>query len=98
MRMLPTGLGASLVVIHFVVVGVPFIESKGAGEAIGYLILFADFPLYLLAELVFQRWLLNSVVFNFLWFVVLGTILYFLIGYGIGMLVVRARRKSREKS
>lgn len=92
-RKVPTILGAGLAVVHFVLVGIPFIQSSGAGEAIAYLILFADFPLYVLAELAFQRLLLNSVPFNFFWFVILGTILYFVVGYGVGMLVDRARRK-----
>ena len=85
--------GITLGAIHFVLVGIPFMQSKGGGEAIGYLIVFVDFPLYVIAELVLQRLLLNSVTFNFLWFVVLGSIMYFLIGYGIGMLVQRASRK-----
>ena len=86
--------GSTLGVIHFVVLGIPFVQSKGGGEGLGYLVLFVDFPLYVFAELVLQRLLLNSVTFNFFWFVVLGTIMYFLIGYGIGVFIQRATRKS----
>ena len=85
--------GITLGAIHFVVVGIPFMQSKGGGEAIGYLIVFVDFPLYVIAEFAFQRLLLSSVTFNFVWFVVFGTIMYFLIGYGIGVLIQRASRK-----
>lgn len=64
-RGFPIVVGITLGVIHFVLVGVPFILSKGAGEAVAYQILFVDFPLYIIAEVVFQRLLLNNVPFNF---------------------------------
>jgi hypothetical protein len=92
-RKVPIVVGAILGVIHFALVGIPFIQSKGGGEAAAYQILFLDFPLYVLAEAAFQRLLLSSVLFNFLWFVVLGTIMYALIGYAIGLLFSRGTRK-----
>ena len=85
--------GTALGAIHFVLVGIPFIQSKGGGEAVAYQILFIEFPLYIVAEVASQRSLLNSVPFNFVWFIVLGTIMYFLIGYGLGKLFNRATRK-----
>lgn len=94
----PIIVGATLGVIHFLVVGIPFIQSKGGGEAIGYLVLFVDFPLEVVGELAFPRLLSNSVRFNFFWFVVLGTIMYFLIGYGIGVLISRATRKKNAET
>jgi hypothetical protein len=97
-RKVPVIAGTTLGVIHFVLVGIPFIQSKGGGEAIAYQILFVDFPLYIMAEVAFQRLLLNSVPFNFLWFVVLGTIMYFLIGYGLGRLFNRATRKKNDET
>ena len=93
-RKVPIIIGIVLGATHFVLVGIPFIESKGGGEALGYLVLFIDFPLYLIAEVAFPRLLLNSVRFNFFMFVVLGTIMYFLIGYGIGVLIERGTRKT----
>ena len=93
-RKVPIIIGIVLGATHFVLVGMPFIESKGGGEAIGYLVLFADLPLYLIAEVAFPKLLLNSVRFNLFWFVVMGTIMYFLIGYGIGVLIKRAGRKT----
>jgi hypothetical protein len=97
-RKVPIIVGIALGVIHFVLVGVPFIQSKGGGEAIAYQILFIDFPLYVVAEVAFQRLLLNSVPFNFFWFVVMGTIMYFLIGYGVGVLFNRATRKTNTET
>lgn len=97
-RKVPIIIGITLGVIHFILVGIPFIQSKGGGEALGYLVLFVDFPLDVIAEVAFQRLLLNSVAFNFFWFVVLGTIMYFLIGYGIGVLINRATRKKNTKT
>lgn len=93
-RKVPIIVGAILGVIHFLLVGIPFIQSKGGGEGLAYQILFMDFPLYIVAEVAFQRMLLNSVPFNFFWFVVLGTIMYFLIGYGLGVLFNRSIRKT----
>ena len=93
-RKVPIIAGATLGIIHFILVGIPFIQSKGGGEALGYQILFVDFPLYAIAEIAFQRLLLNSVPFNFVWFVVLGTIMYFFIGYAIGLLINRRTRKT----
>jgi NosR/NirI family nitrous oxide reductase transcriptional regulator len=63
---------------------------KGSGYVRGGI--FDRFQL-IVAEVTFQRLLLNSVPFNFVWFVVLGTIMYFLIGYGLGKLFNRATRK-----
>jgi hypothetical protein len=85
-RKLPVIVCTMLGIIHIILVGMPFVQSGGGGEAVGYRVLFADFPLYLAAELAFPRLLLNSVPFNFFWFVVLGTIMYCIIGYGLGLL------------
>jgi hypothetical protein len=89
-RKLPIVFGAALGIIHFILVGIPFIQSGGGGEAIGYLVLFVDFPLYLLGELAFPKLLLNSVRFNFLWFVIMGTVMYSAIGYALGLLFNRS--------
>ena len=97
-RKIPFIVGATLGMIHFALVGIPFIQSKGGGEGLAYQILFVDFPLYVVAEVAFQRHLLNSVPFNFYWFVVLGTIMYFLIGYGVCRLFQRAIRKRNAGS
>lgn len=89
-RKLPISIGTLLGIIHILLVGIPFIQSGGGGEAIGYLVLFVDFPLYLIGDIIFPRLLLNSVPFNFFWFVVLGTIMYFIIGYALGLFINRA--------
>ena len=86
-------IAAILGVAHIVVVGIPFVQSNGGGESVAYQIFFLDFPLYILAESLFQRLLLNSVLFNFLWFVVLGTTMYALLGYFLGLLLARGSRK-----
>ena len=97
-RRLPLIIGAALGMIHVALVGIPFIQSGGGGEAIGYQVLFVDFPLYLLAELAFPRLLLSSVLFNFLWFVVLGTIMYCVIGYAAGSLFNRIGGKKNVEN
>ena len=88
-RKLPIVLGIALGLIHIVLVGLPFVMLGGGGEAIGYLVLFVDFPLYIVGELAFPKLLLNSVRFNFFWFVIMGTIMYSAIGYAIGSLFNR---------
>jgi len=93
-RKTPVVFGAVLGCVHVALVGIPFVLSNGGGEAIAYQILFLDFPLYLVAEAVFPRLLLSSVPFNFVWFVVLGTIMYVLIGYAAGLLLSRGARKA----
>jgi hypothetical protein len=97
-RKLPIIIGTTLGIVHIALVGIPFVQSGGGGEAIGYQVLFADFPLYLLAELAFPRLLLNSVLFNFLWFVVLDTILYCIIGYAVGLLFNRVSGKQNAET
>lgn len=97
-RKIPLIFATTLATMHFAVVGLPFIQSRGGGEALAYLILFVDFPLYLVTEFAFQRLALNSVPFNFFWFVVLGTIMYFLIGYSIGFLIRRFFRSNDTDS
>jgi len=81
---LPLFIGVILGSAHFALVGIPFIQSSGGGESVAYLIVFLDFPLYIAAEALFQRLLLSSVPFNFFWFVVLGTVIYALLGYLLG--------------
>ena len=95
-RKLPIIVGTTLGIIHIILVDIPFVQSGGGGEGIGYQVLFVDFPLYLVAELAFPRLLLNSVPFNFFWFVVLGTIMYCIIGYGLGLLFNRASDKKND--
>ena len=85
-------------IAHFVLVGIPFLQSNGGGESVAYQVFFLDFPLYILAETLFQRLLLNSVLFNFLWFVVLGTAMYALLGYIVGVLIVCGFRKSNAET
>ena len=97
-RKAPIIVGVTLGLIHFVLVGIPFIQSKGGGEGLAYQILFVDFPLYVVAEVAFQRLLLNSVAFNFYWFVVLGTIMYFLFGYGACRLFQRVIHKTNANT
>jgi hypothetical protein len=97
-RRLPVIVGTTLGIIHIILVGIPFVQSGGGGEAIGYRVLFVDFPLYLAAELAFPRLLLNSVLFNFFWFVVLGAIMYFIIGYGLGLIFNRASDKKNPET
>jgi hypothetical protein len=97
-RRTPIIVGVTLGLIHFILVGVPFIQSKGGGEGLAYQLFFVDFPLYMVAEVAFQRLLLNSVPFNFFWFVVLGTAMYFLVGYGVCKLFQRAFRKTNAET
>ena len=97
-RKLPIIIGASLGILHIILVGIPFAQSGGGGEAIGYLVLFVDFPLYILGEFTFPRLLLNSVSFNFFWFVVLGTIMYCAVGYAIGSLIKRYSGKKKAET
>ena len=85
--------GTAFGLAHCIFVGLPFLASKGGGEALGYRLLYFDLPLYVVAELAFQRLLLSSVLFNFLWFVVLGTGMYILVGYGACRLVQHVLRK-----
>lgn len=95
-RKLPIVFSTLLGVIHFILVGIPFIQSGGGGEAIGYLVLFIDFPLYLLGELAFPKLLLSSVQFNFFWFVVMGTVMYSAIGYALGLLFYKRSGSSNS--
>jgi hypothetical protein len=97
-RRVPLIVGTTMAAVHMILVGVPFIKAGGGGEGIGYQILFMDFPLYVVAEVAFQRLLLNSVSFNFYWFVVLGTVMYFLIGYILGLLVNRGIHKTNAET
>jgi len=97
-RRVPIIVGTTMAAAHFILVGVPFIKSGGGGEGLAYQILFVDFPLYVAAEVAFQRLLLNSVPFNFFWFVVLGTLMYFLIGYAVGLLVNRGANKTNAET
>ena len=97
-RRTPIIVGVTLGLFHFILVGVPFIQSKGGGEGLAYQLLFVDFPLYVVAEVAFQRLLLDSVPFNFFWFVVLGTVMYFLVGYGVCRLFQRAIRKTNAET
>lgn len=97
-RKVPIIVGAILGTAHFVLVGIPFILSKGGGESIAYQIYFLDFPLYAAAEAMFQRLLLSSVLFNFLWFVMLGTVMYGLLGFIIGLAFSRGFRKTNAES
>ena len=97
-RKLPITVATTLGIIHIVLVGIPFVQSGGGGEAIGYRVLFVDFPLYLLAEIAFPRLLLNSVSFNFFWFVILGTVMYCVIGYAIGSFFNRGRGRENNES
>ena len=76
--------------IHFLIVGVPFIQAGGGGEGLLY-ILIIDFPLYLMANVVTPRLLLNSVTFNFWLFAVGGTIMYAALAYLIARALVRGR-------
>ena len=95
---LPIIIATILGLVHFVLVGVPFIQSNGGGESVAYQIFFLDFPLYILAEALFQPLLLNSVLFNFLWFVVLGTVMYALLGYVLGLVLAYGSRKSNAET
>jgi len=94
-RKTPIVFGAVLGLIHIALVGIPFVQSNGGGEAIAYQILFLDFPLYIVAEAMFPRLLLSSVPFNFVWFVVLGTIMYVLIGYAAGLVFSPRAREAK---
>ena len=97
-RKIPIVVSITLGIIHIVLVGIPFVQSGGGGEAIGYRVLFVDFPLYLVAELAFPNFLLNSVRFNFFWFVMLGTIMYSAIGYAIGLRFNRGSGSKRDET
>ena len=79
-------------VLHFMIVGIPFMVKGGGGEDLLYIVLI-DLPLYIVGEIAFQRLLLHSVPFNFLQFVVIGTLMYILLGYFIGVLIQRVVRK-----
>lgn len=92
----PLVFGAVVGASHFTLVGIPFITYGGGGEGIGYLVLFVDFPLYVLSEFALQRLLLNSVAFNFFWFVGLGALMYSAVGYGIGLLFNRGARNTNK--
>lgn len=83
---------------HFAVVGIPFILSRGGGESIAYLVFFLDYPLYIAGEGLFQRLLLNSVPFNFVWFVVLGTVMYGFLGYVVGRILVFGNRRQNAET
>ena len=97
-RKLPIVFGTVLGIIHFILIGIPFIQSKGGGEAIGYLVLFVDFPLYILGELAFPKLLLNSVRFNFFWFVIMGTLMYSTIGYALGLIFNKSGKSNNAKT
>ena len=89
--------GAVLASIHFLLIGLPFIVSRGEGEGL-ILVIFVDFPLFYLANIAMPKLLWNSVTFNFFWFVVLGTMMYLLIGYGICRLFTRAKDESNSET
>jgi hypothetical protein len=90
---LPLIFASILGLLHFLIVGVPFIIAGGGGEGIIYIILI-DLPLYIIGELVFRGLLLNSVIFNFILFVVVGTLMYALLGYLLGALLHRIKSKN----
>ena len=74
------------------IVGIPFILAGGGGEGLIYLALI-DLPLFIIGEFVFPGLLLNSVMFNFILFVVIGTLMYALLGYLLGLLFRRIKSK-----
>jgi hypothetical protein len=80
-------------VIHFLIVGVPFIMEGGVGEELLYIVL-VDFPLFWLANSLFATRLYNSVAFNFWLFPVLGTVMYAALGYVLGLLFRAISRES----
>lgn len=75
-------LGIVLGAMHFLLVGVPFILTRGSGEELMY-IAFVDFPLFMLASSIppIPKMMYQSVLFNFVWFCLVGTFMYGLAGY-----------------
>jgi tetrahydromethanopterin S-methyltransferase subunit C len=78
--------------LHFAIVGIPFIQARGGGEGLMY-ILWVDFPLDWVASTLAPKLYYNSVTFNFWLFPVLGTILYAAVGYLIGLLAVLVKKR-----
>ena len=71
--------------------------DRGGGEGLVY-ILYTDYPLFLVGRIVCGRLLYDGVGFNFILFVIGGTLMYVLVGYGMGKLLGRFRRQSREET
>jgi hypothetical protein len=79
--------GVILGTAHFAFVGIPFIQSNGEGVDILFFVV--DFPLYMAAQIMYPRTVPSSVLFNLFWYVGLGTVMYSLMGYAIGLLISR---------
>ena len=71
--------------------------DRGGGEGLGY-ILYTDYPLFLVGRIVCGRLLYKSVAFNFILFVIGGTLMYVLVGYGMCALLARFGRQSRQET
>jgi ABC-type Na+ efflux pump permease subunit len=82
-------------IIHFIIVGIPFILERGGGERLLY-IMFIDLPLFFIGNLFFKNLLYNSLLFNFILFVIIGTLMYSIFGYFIGFIVSKIIQKNKS--
>ena len=86
-------------IVHFLVVGVPFIYFHGGGEQLAWIVLYADLPLFLLAQKLASNALYNSVAFNFWLFPVMGSLMMLLLGIyrDVGSGIWRKRMKPNHR-
>ncbi len=89
---IPIVAAALLGIVHFVIVGIPFVQAGGGGEGL-FFILLIDFPLFWLANILAPKLMYNSVAFNFWLFPVGGTIMYAAFGYLIGSVLVLIKKR-----
>ena len=91
---LPSFLAITFGLLHFMVVGIPFLVAGGGGEGLLYIGLI-HLPLFIIGEFAFKALFYNSLVFNFILFIVIGTLMYSFLGYMLGLLVRRVTFKEK---
>jgi hypothetical protein len=91
---LPKILSISFGTLHFAIVGVPFILLNGNGEGLWYT-LFIDYPLLLIGDFIFPRFMYGSIFGAFIVFVIGGTVMYASIGYFLGKSIKKPNHKMK---
>ena len=71
--------------------------DSGGGGGLVY-IFYTDYPLFLFGRTACGRLLYNSAAFNCILLVIGGTLMYVLVGYGMGKLLAGFRRQSRQEA
>lgn len=91
-------LAIAFALFHALVVAVPVLLMGATGEGQGYLVLFFDLPLVLLANAIpaTQRLLHNDVVTYYFVVIVLGTLMWAAVGALCGWVWERSRRSTKS--